>query len=84
MSNPALQNGQAGHDAGGALRSFEQPQLPFRVRLGNSSAVNIEYNGKVFDQSSYARNRVADFVFDRKIDAALQAAEGDLIPATEE
>lgn len=69
---------------GGATWRFEQPRLPLRVRLGNSSAVNIEYNGKVFDQSPYARNSVADFVFDKKIAAALQAAEGDIIPATAE
>lgn len=69
---------------GGATRRLEQPPLPLRVRLGNSSAVNIEYNGKVFDQSPYARNSVADFVFDKKIAAALRAAEGDIIPATAE
>ncbi|MCL5668952.1 MAG: DUF4115 domain-containing protein [Gammaproteobacteria bacterium] len=69
---------------GGATRRFEQPRLPFRVRLGNSSAVNIEYNGKVFDQSPYARNSVADFVFDKKIAAALQAREDDIVSVTAE
>lgn len=68
----------------GATRRFEQPRLPFRVRLGNSSAVNIEYNGKVFDQSPYARNSVADFVFDKKIAAALQARESDIVSVTAE
>ncbi len=65
---------------GGALRSFEQPQLPFRVRLGNAPAVNIEYNEKVFDQSPYVRGRVANFVFDEKIAKALQAAQDDVTP----
>lgn len=68
----------------GAVRSFEQPQLPFRVRLGNSSAVNIEYNGKVFDQSPYTRGNVANFTFDEKIAKALQAAEDGVAPATAE
>jgi len=69
---------------GGATRRFEQPQLPLRVRLGNSPAVNIEYNGKVFDQSPHARNSVADFVFDRKIAAAMQSREDDAVSVTAE
>lgn len=68
----------------GATRRFEQPRLPLRVRLGNSPAVNIEYNGKIFDQSPYARKNVADFVFDRKIAAALQAREDDIVSVTAE
>ncbi len=69
----------------GATRRFEQPQLPFKVRLGNASAVSIEYNGKVFDHSRYTtRHGTADFVFGKKAAAALQAAEGDTAPTAEE
>jgi cytoskeleton protein RodZ len=68
----------------GETRRFERPRLPLQVRLGNSSAVNIEYNGKVFDQTPYARKNVAYFVFDKKTAAALQARESDIVSVTAE
>ena len=36
-------------------------QPPFEVLLGNAPAVEVEYNGKPFDTTSYRRGRVARF-----------------------
>lgn len=46
---------------GGSTRVLDDVMPPLQVVLGNSPAVAVEYNGKLFDQSPYSRNRIARF-----------------------
>lgn len=53
--------------AEGNTRTLQGFKPPLRVLLGNAAGVTIEYNGQLFDHSSYQRNGLARFTLGEAI-----------------